>query len=248
MDSYPITVPRKGRFECRLPLGDTTDDGTGVIEGSAPDGAVITKSDELTEQTPMPARTDAGSTASAEPGSAPQAPSATTSTSSPSSAASLETDTVSIISWNVLADSLLTKNVQEYAHIPQEWKTWSTRLAGIVTELTTADADIICLQEVEFSAFAGDFSTALGAAGYDGRMQNDKKKAATHCQGVATFWKRGKFQVVAQASRSRTLAVVLQDSAGRRVAVCNVHLEGHPRKSVARLKQLQNTLRDVSTK
>ena len=159
-----------------------------------------------------------------------------------------DADQVSLLSWNILADTLLQKNVREYAHIPEEWKDWGTRRCAIVDELVLCDADVICLQEVEFTAFETDLLPALEKVGYAGAMQNDKKRVQGHCQGVATFWKQSKLSEKARHSRSRTLMTLLTDSAGRNIAICNVHLEGHPMKSAARVKQLQNTLRDLSLK
>lgn len=168
--------------------------------------------------------------------------------SSKESAAEEGKNHVSVLSWNILADTLLQKNVREYAHIPEEWKVWETRRSAIVDELILCEADVICLQEVEFTAFEADLLPALAKVGYAGAMQNDKKRVQGHCQGVATFWKQEKFREEARQSRSRTLMTLLADSAGRKLAVCNVHLEGHPMKSAARVKQLQNTLRDLSLK
>jgi mRNA deadenylase 3'-5' endonuclease subunit Ccr4 len=62
------------------------------------------------------------------------------------------------------------------------------------------------------------------------------------CLGVATFWRTAGYQLVGECHRSRTVTVVLQDSAGRRLAVVNGHLEGDPAASAIRVKQLQATL------
>ena len=166
-----------------------------------------------------------------------------------SSIESCPTDSdVSIFCWNVLADTFLMKNVREYAHIPHEWKVWDRRCPAILDEIESADADIVCLQEVEFKAFDQDFKPKLAALGYSAAMQSDNKRSQKHSSGVATFWKRDKFELVVNSSRSRAMTVVLKDQVHRVLAVCNVHLEGHPMLSTARVKQLQNSLRELAMK
>lgn len=52
--------------------------------------------------------------------------------------------------------------------------------------------------------------------------------------------------LAAVSRRSRTLTTVLEDTLGRAVAVVNCHLEGHPDKSVARVRQLEHALAELS--
>ena len=111
-----------------------------------------------------------------------------------------------------------------------------------------SNADVVCLQEVMFTVFEDDLVPALRGLGYDGLMQNDRKRGDTHPQGVAIFWKRDKLSLSGECHRTRTMVAVLADSEDRRCAVVNCHLEGRPDKSVARVKQLQTTLAELVRK
>jgi len=155
---------------------------------------------------------------------------------------------------------------------------WHERLPMIVDQILEANSDIVCLQEVDFAAFEKDLLPALRRSsseggGYDGVLQYTKKRASSrNAQGLATFWKKSLYSLEDVSQRSRTMTVILKqkmDVAGADniqsttnmmasssselsnnfyLAVVNVHLEGHPLKSVERVKQLQHTLRDLSTK
>jgi hypothetical protein len=57
--------------------------------------------------------------------------------------------------------------------------------------------------------------------------------------GNATFWKRDQLELCWEKHRSRILSTGLKDAEGRILGIVNCHLEGHPRKSLARVKQLQ---------
>lgn len=128
---------------------------------------------------------------------------------------------------------------------------WPTRCARILDEIILANADVVCLQEVEPTAFERDFLPALSAAGYDGKIQQND-----HDVGVATMWRRGRLRCTWESHRSRSLVTVLQEQSesagpgqsegGRAAAVVNVHLQGHARETLARVKQLSSSLRQLS--
>jgi mRNA deadenylase 3'-5' endonuclease subunit Ccr4 len=172
-------------------------------------------------------------------------------------------DSLAVLSWNVLADCYATHDGEPQRgkgvdHVPLADLAWPTRCARILAELVAADADVVCLQEVEPSAFAQEFSPTLSAAGYDGLIQKND-----HRVGTATFWRREKLSCVWENHRSRSLVTVLQhqqqqdpgrESEGegearqqqRCTAVVNVHLQGHARETLARVKQLSSSLRHLS--
>jgi len=154
---------------------------------------------------------------------------------------------LSVLSWNLLAQDCTSSilGAQRYCHVPREDLAWSNRCLRIVEELLSADADVLCLQELNF-ADELSIRSPLEAAGYVGLMQ--KKDDPKHPTGNATFWKSSKLSCASPAvHRSRVLTVLLQDEKKRErcVAVANCHLEGNPRESLARVKQLQSTLKQL---
>ena len=144
----------------------------------------------------------------------------------------------SILSWNILAQSLYeshhrTKRIKQVAlsssstMIPYQSPpihTWSNRLHRIIQTLTHANSDIICLQECELHSFTYDIAPALSQLGYDGISQEDNrvdkpaivKEMSKHRDPrnhiCATFWKREKFVLVGDevGCRTRSLTTILR--------------------------------------
>ena len=173
------------------------------------------------------------------------------------SGAAAAVDGLTILSWNILADCYATKDGQPqegklYSHVAIDDLVWPARCARILDDIILASADVVCLQEVEPAVFERDFKPALGAAGYNGVIQKND-----HRVGVATFWRQDRFCCVWENHRSRSLVTVLEQSptssaadhcAGARAsAIVNVHLQGHARETLARVKQLSSSLRHLST-
>jgi len=86
--------------------------------------------------------------------------------------------------------------------------------------------------------------------GYDGIRQ-----ATKNSYGVATFWKSARFQMQDASHRSRTMITTFRDERdydaygnGNILAIINCHLEGNPYEYTKRVKQLQNTLTELSSK
>eukprot|EP00944_MAST-04C_sp_MAST-4C-sp1_P007537 g7537.t1 len=156
-------------------------------------------------------------------------------------------NSIAILSWNILAQCyFLPKkklNFQlSYQHldINSPIADWQHRKTLILKKLLEKGKDIICLQEVEFTAFKEDLLPFLSAHGFQGSIQ--KIKNTRHPQGVATFWRSELFQNVAEFSKNRTLTTILKDHQSRLLAVINCHLEGHPSKAGERAKQLCSSM------
>ena len=166
-------------------------------------------------------------------------------------------DAITLLSWNVLADCYATQGDADYDHVDPVALAWPARCAALLAEIVATDATLVCLQEVMLRAFEAEIAPALAARGYDGRMQRKPGGPRTHPQGVATFWKRDAFELAEPGSafdRSRASGMVLRErrrdrrggaGGGRLLALVNVHLEGHPSASTARVKQLQGVLREL---
>lgn len=117
----------------------------------------------------------------------------------------------------------------DYRHVSPEHGDWPNRLASILRWIDAVAPTILALQEVDIAKFESDLSPALQLRGYAGRVQQPKHthvKATQPC-GVATFWKSDRFSLVAEVSKSRTMALHFASTEESRAALVmiNVHLE-----------------------
>ena len=108
-------------------------------------------------------------------------------------------NSIAILSWNILAQCyFLPKkklNFQlSYQHLDPNSPIaeWQHRKTLILKKLLENGKDIICLQEVEFTAFKEDLLPFLSDHGFQGSIQ--KIKNTRHPQGVATFWRSSYFK------------------------------------------------------
>ena len=146
----------------------------------------------------------------------------------------------SVLSWNVLAQSLYEaqyqrRRIQQVALSQQSQllsptssasyhpHPWPKRSKRIIEILSYSNSDIICLQECELQSFKDDLAPAMSKLGYDCIAQEDdrtdmpttihqvtKHRDARNHIG-ATFWKRDKFEPVGDVSvRTRTMTTVLR--------------------------------------
>ena len=154
---------------------------------------------------------------------------------------------ISILSWNILAQCYFkpTQSLRfqlTYQHLGENnplWE-WDYRKKVILNQILESKKDIICLQEVEFTAYKNDLLPFLTQHGFNGSIQHIKNEK--HPQGVATFWRSNIFENVGEFSRNRTLTTILKDEKERLLAVINCHLEGNPQKSGERTKQICSSI------
>lgn len=166
---------------------------------------------------------------------------------------------IKILSLNVLADCYVRVPDcpwTNFEHCTEDALAWSARLPRLQALLRESDADIICLQEVQFESpicppgVPSWLSEAL-AGKYIGVMQDDSKRAATQRTGNATFFRSSRFEQCAPAEhRSRSLIVWLRckDVDNAVLTVANCHLEGHPDKDSERASQLRSVQRCIEAK
>jgi len=111
---------------------------------------------------------------------------------------------LSILTWNVLADGLAQHGA--FVRCPPPALEWAPRRAAILAELTgeagEGAADVIALQEVNR---CDDLAAPLAAAGYDGRLWTKPSSPATALgappDGCALFWRRDRFALLAVEGR-----------------------------------------------
>ncbi|KAK3579436.1 hypothetical protein CHS0354_028235 [Potamilus streckersoni] len=105
-----------------------------------------------------------------------------------------------VMCYNVLCDKYCTR--QMYGYCPTWALNWEYRKKGIIEEIHSCAADIICLQEVETDQFYNFFMPDLEREGYEG-IFSPKSRARTmtehdrkHVDGCAIFYKTAKFRLL----------------------------------------------------
>jgi len=137
---------------------------------------------------------------------------------------------LSVVSWNILSDTWLRSGnyrAECGRGTPLEW---DERRALILQWIDGLAPSVLALQEVDFARFGGDLLPALQERGYEGVSQTPKKIASSQPCGCATFWQRDRFQLVAECTKSRALAVHLRaaGTCGGEFVLVNVHLQAQP--------------------
>jgi len=153
---------------------------------------------------------------------------------------------LSVVSWNLLSDTWYRKErAEEYPHTSEEQGAWEYRLPRMIEWFQSLNADVITLQEVDYSLF-DTLEASMKEIGYHGLIQQQKKKARNKqpC-GNATFWKS--FLILeSSAAFSRSLATVLKYKQDSNMSICviNVHLEASQSHEGAdrRARQLKSPL------
>ncbi|XP_054758783.2 protein angel homolog 2-like isoform X2 [Lytechinus pictus] len=156
----------------------------------------------------------------------------------------------SIVSYNVLAQGLLDTNYYLYRHCDQDILLWNHRRQRILEEIQKADADIICLQEVEERHFHDFFYPALQARGYASIY---KKRTGDKEDGCATFYRMNRFYEVSHTKLEYQRGIGLMDrdnvaivvmlqprgmTSSHKLCVANTHLLWNPRRGDIKLAQL----------
>eukprot|EP01084_Bolivina_argentea_P145090 254407_1 len=176
--------------------------------------------------------------------------------------------TLSIASYNILYKDLVT--AERYTHIQNdEYRSWQYRLPRIRDTISSTNADLICLQEVDVepSAFQSDFGDyCKQKLSYDYALSpyiqpKQKKRAHDGHLGNAVLFHPHRFQLIHKEFLKKnpremfllfTDKIDLQNCAQcSHSSVCciyhsffviNVHLSGHPVKWRNRLNAMQRIL------
>ncbi|XP_071829325.1 CCR4-NOT transcription complex subunit 6-like isoform X1 [Apostichopus japonicus] len=106
----------------------------------------------------------------------------------------------SVMCYNVLCDKYATRQI--YGYCPTWALSWDYRKKGIMDEILTGNADIICLQEVETEQYYNLFEPTLKQHGYQS-VFSPKSRAKTmdsherkFVDGCAIFYRTSKFLLV----------------------------------------------------
>lgn len=104
-----------------------------------------------------------------------------------------------VLTWNVLADGLAQEG--NFAKCAQEVLEWDVRGPEVVRLLLQAEADVLCLQEVNTFAPRGDLvglETELSRAGYEGVFVAKRSSPCVRLgfppDGVCIFYRKARLQ------------------------------------------------------
>jgi len=151
---------------------------------------------------------------------------------------------LSIISFNMLLKGFDAK--WYYPEVPAKLRAWAWRKKQLIDLMAAMDADVWCMQEVEVSTFAEEFSF-LPDAGYGWvEPKDDSKGKYPDLSKCAIFFKKEKFEKVWQDQRSRIVLAALRHRASDRMLyVASCHLEGAPSEAATRFTQTRKALDSV---
>lgn len=161
---------------------------------------------------------------------------------------------VSLMTYNILSHHYVRWEScpwTAFSHCTDEVIDWSQRQKHVLSTVLSANADVVCLQEMGLEAARdGDpqmpeWTKCWEEAGYKCILQDDKKRSKGQLTANATLFKSDRFELVDAKHQSRSLILWLQKGTVL-YAICNVHLEGNPEKHKERYNQLQSTLKHVT--
>lgn len=115
----------------------------------------------------------------------------------PTASDSTPPHTLTILSWNVLADGLAQTG--RWAHCPPALLEWDTRARALLAEVDAAGADVVCLQECNH--YDNFWSVEMAKRGYEGafwaKPGSPAARAGAPPDGCAVFWRSARFTVAA---------------------------------------------------
>lgn len=162
-----------------------------------------------------------------------------------------------LMSYNVLAQCLLEDNRYLYDHCHPDVLRWDYRKERLLAEFRLANADILCLQEVQNEHFDGFFVPELEKLGYSGIY---KKRTGNKNDGCAIFYRNAVFVLDSSISvefcrpgvgvldRDNIALVATlhpKDSEGAKFCVANTHLLFNPGRGDIKLAQLRVLLAEI---
>ncbi|KAK7601615.1 hypothetical protein V9T40_009056 [Parthenolecanium corni] len=163
---------------------------------------------------------------------------------------------IKVVSYNILAQSLLHAHPELYSECNKDYLTWSYRSFLLINELNRFNADILCLQEVEADQLEF-FNTQLGEFGYKGVF---KKRTNEKDDGCAIFYKMDKFNLrecISVEYYQPNINLLNRDNIGivmrlspkinnnQCIVVATTHLLFNPKRHDIKLAQMQMLLAEI---
>lgn len=161
-----------------------------------------------------------------------------------------------ILSYNILAQTLLENHSYLYQDSPPDALSWEFRFSKIFEEISTLNPDFACLQEVQASHLKV-ISDRFKKMGYSGIY---KQRTGIREDGCAIFYKSKSFQLLANESvefRQPDISILNRDNIGMMAkfvskvmpsapfVICTTHLLYNPKRSDIRLAQMQIFLAEI---
>ncbi|XP_033630394.1 protein angel homolog 2-like [Asterias rubens] len=168
---------------------------------------------------------------------------------------------VTILSYNVLAQCLIESNMTLYQHCHSDFLRWRFRKKNLLREIKEADADILCLQEIQACHLYDFFAPQLEKLGYTGIYQ---KRTGDKNDGCAIFYKVDKLvqdktrrvsfympNIQLMDRDNVALIALLRPKAwpedGPKLCVATTHLLYNPRRGDIKLAQLGMLLAEIDS-
>lgn len=95
---------------------------------------------------------------------------------------------LTVLSWNLLSPTLMDRHDNLYQHAKQADLRWTTRAPRIFEQLQAANADLVCLQEVDADVWP-DVAAQMRLCGYAGIFKQRTGNEFGTPDGIALFWK-----------------------------------------------------------
>ncbi|KAJ8709269.1 hypothetical protein PYW07_009095 [Mythimna separata] len=161
-----------------------------------------------------------------------------------------------LMSYNILAQSLLESNSYLFKHNPPPHQDWQYRFDVLFKQIFDQYPDILCLQEVE-RKYLRIINERLENGGYYGKYK--KKTGVSQIDGCAIYVKRSVFEIQEVTSVEffqPELSMMLHHHVGlivkvkprsmsRCMVIANTHLLCQPKKAIIRLAQLRLFLAEI---
>ncbi|KFU87433.1 Protein angel 2 [Chaetura pelagica] len=166
-----------------------------------------------------------------------------------------------VMSYNILSQSLLEGNSHLYKHCRQRLLIWTYRFPNILQEIKQLDADVLCLQEVQADHYRTEIKSSLESLGYhcEYKMRTGRKP-----DGCAICFKTSKFSLISSnpveffrhdiplLDRDNVgLVLLLQPrfhcKTNAAICIANTHLLYNPRRGDIKLTQLAMLLAEIAS-
>lgn len=161
-----------------------------------------------------------------------------------------------IITYNILAQTLLESDTYLFKRCDPLLRDWDTRSKVLLKQMLDESADILCFQEVESKHFNA-INERLENGGYSGVFK--KKTGISLIDGCATYVKKGVFQIeevtnvefyqpnvsVLDHHHVGLIVKVRATRIGKSLVIANTHLFCNPKNTVIRLAQLRLFLAEI---
>ncbi|XP_044728649.1 protein angel homolog 2 [Chrysoperla carnea] len=162
-----------------------------------------------------------------------------------------------LMSYNVLAQILLTQHAYLYRQHDPRALFWEHRKFALLNEFLEHDADILCLQEVEKTHLDFYRNNLEGNLGYKGMF---KSRTGVRNDGCAMYYKENKFNLIyydtveyfqpdVELLNRENIAIIARFSdksnPSNEFVVATTHLLYNPRRQDVRLAQTQLLLTEI---